>query len=177
MLSRIFLKRSLFESLVGAELFIPDLPGTSVILEDSSGKLILFNEETGKFINLDTTEDLPIIVKYSCIKHLFDNYIGANTILKLKRKEIPKEVGECEYLIDPIGIEGDTDREDVGLWVRGNYLKLEDNSRHNDKRFWEFTHDQTREQVIISFTLFPRIWYLDLPTKSELEIYTDKINK
>lgn len=175
MLSRIFLKRSLFESLVGAELFIPDLPGTSVILEDSSGKLILFNEETGKFINLDVVEDLPIVVEYSSIKHFFDNYVELNTILKLKRRENSKEV---EYLINPIGIEGDTDREDVvGLWVRGNYLRLENNSRHNDKRFWEFTTDRAREQVIISFTLFPRIWYLDLPTKSELEIYTDKINK
>ena len=174
MLSKIFLKRSLFESLVGAELFIPDLPGTSVILEDSSSKLVLFNEETGKFINLDTTEDLPIVVEYSSIKHFFDNYVEANTILKLKRQENSKEV---EYLINPIGIEGDTDREDVGLWVKGNYLRLEDNSRHNDKRFWEFTLDQTRKQVIFSFTLFPRIWYFDLPTKSELEIYTDKINK
>lgn len=174
MLSKIFLKRSLFESLVGAELFISDLPGTSVILEDSSGKLVLFNEETGKFINLDMVEDLPVVVEYSSIKHFFDNYVEANTILKLKRQENSIKV---EYLINPIGIEGDTDCEDVGLWVRGNYLRLGDNSRHNDKRFWEFTSDQTRERVILSFTLFPRIWYLDLPTKLELEIYTDKINK
>ena len=175
MLSKIFLKRSLFESLVGAELFIPDLPGTSVILEDSSDKLILFNEETGKFINLDMVEDLPIVVKYSCIKHLFDNYIGANTILKLKRKENAKVV---EFLVNPIEIEGDTDREDSsGLWVRGNYLRLDDNGKYDNKWFWEITPDQARERVIVSFTLFPRVWYLDLPTKSELEIYTDKINK
>lgn len=175
MLSRIFLKRSLFESLVGAELFIPDLPGTSVILEDSSGKLILFNEETGKFIDLDTTEDLPIVVEYSSIKHFFDNYVEANTILKLKRHENSKEI---EFLINPIGIEGDTDREDsIGLWVKGNYLRSDDSSRCDDKWFWGFTSDRLREKVIISFTLFPRIWYLDLPTKSELEIYTDKINK
>ena len=174
MLSKIFLKRSLFESLVGAELFIPDLPGTSVILEDSSGKLVLFNEETGKFINLDKVEDLPIVVKYSSIKHLFDNYIGVNTILKLKRIENSKYV---EFLVNPIEIEGDTYHEnDVGLWVRGNYLRLDDNSKHDDKWFWGFTSDRMRERVIISFTLFPRIWYLDFLTKSELEIYTDKIN-
>ena len=175
MLSKIFLKRSLFESLVGAELFISSLPGTSAILEDSSSKLVLFNEETGKFINLDATEDLPIVIKYSYIKQFFNNYIGANTILKLKRRENSKYV---EYLVNPIGIEGDTDHEDsVGLWVRGNYLRLDDNNKHDDKWFWGFTPDRTREKVVFSFTLFPRIWYLDLPTESELEIYTNRINK
>lgn len=175
MLSKIFLKRSLFESLVGAELFIPDLPGVSIILEDSSGKLILFNEETGKFINLDTVEDLPIVVKYSSIKHLFDNYIGANTILRMKRLENSEYV---EYLVNPIEIEGNTDHEDnVGLWVKGNYLRLGDSSKRKDKWFWGFTADRLREKIVFSFTLFPRIWYLDFPTESELEIYTDRVNK
>ena len=176
MLSKIFLKRSLFESLVGAELFIPDLPGTSVILEDSSSKLVLFNEETGKFINLDEVEDLPIVVKYSSIKHLFNNYIGVNTVLKLKRKE---KSGDVEYLVNFIDVEGDASHEDsgVGLWVKGNYLRLDDSNKHDDKWFWGFTPDRLREKVVFSFTLFPNIWHLDFPTESELGIYTDRINK
>ena len=177
MLSRIFLKRSLFESLVGAELFIPDLPGASIILEDFSGKLILFNEEAGKFINLDTTEDLPILVKYSSIKHLFDNYLlGVHSVLKMKR--LKNSSNYAEYFINPIGIEGDTDHEDsVGLWVKGNYLRLGDNSKRDDKWFWGFTPDQVREKVVFSFTLFHGTWYFDHLTESELEIYADRVNE
>ena len=174
-MSRIFLKRSLIESLVGAKLPISDLPGTSVILEDSNENLVLFNEKSGKFFEI--TDNLPLVVSHLPIKNFFDNYIAPNTILKLNRKE---NAGLVSYLINFIEIFGDEDDSiNVSFWARGNYLRLseEDSRRNNDKNFWEFTSDHVKEKVLFSFTLFPRIWYIDLPTKEELEIYMDRVNK
>ena len=170
-MSRIFLKRSLIESLIGAELPISNFPGPSTILEDSNNKLVLFNEKLGKFF--DITDDLSLEVRHIPIKKFFDTYIEPGTVLKLIK--IEKGGNVINFLINFIEIFGDNeDSPNVSLWAKGDYLRLE---TYKENSYWDFTIDSTRERVLFSFTLFPNTWWIDLPNEEERKIFSDKLKR
>ena len=160
--SIIYLGESLVNSLIGAEIPVFGIEGLSILLIDSEDNLILV-DSSGKIWNTCSREPrLELIVNRALIKDFFDTYIGENTFLKFSKREgIDQHL--VHYLVNFQSINDVGKKDDINLWVRGDYLRKDE----KDDPEWKFTSDAAREKVVISFTLFPNTWYIDLPGDDE----------
>ena len=159
--SIIYLGESLVNSLIGAEIPIFGLEGLSTLLIDSENNLILV-DKTGKIWKTKGETRLELPVNRILIKDFFDNYIGENTYLKLSRLE-GSDQNLVHYLVNALSIDDTGKEDDVCIWINGNYLRKDE----KEDPEWKFTQDAAREKVVMSFTLFPNTWYIDLPGDDE----------